>query len=64
MRRFAGERALAWVDDELGHDAHAWATAREAPTLLIDVRADRGLSAQDVDELLAFARARASSCGG
>ena len=39
--RFAGHRALAWLDD--GHDlsCDVWAAARGAPTLLVDRPGDR-----------------------
>jgi hypothetical protein len=53
--RYAGDRPLAWVDDELYDDAHGWAQARPARTLLVRTRAAVGLTADDVDRLLTFA---------
>lgn len=37
----AGDRPLAWIDDELGSDADRWAHARPFPTLLL--RSDPGV---------------------
>ena len=54
VRRFVKDRPFAWVDDEIGHDAHRWARTRSAPSLLLDVRPDRGLTQENVDELLQF----------
>lgn len=54
IRRFVRDRPFAWVDDEIGADAHRWARRRSAPTLLLDVRADIGLTADHVDALLQF----------
>lgn len=48
-------RSVAWVDDELYEDAHAWAAERAAPTLLVRPRASVGLTAEHVAALVAFA---------
>ncbi len=53
---FVGERALAWVDDELFEDAFEWAANRRAPTLLIRASGSKGLSRENFDQLLAFAQ--------
>jgi hypothetical protein len=53
--RYVGDRALAWVEDELYDDAENWARARPAPTLLVRTRASVGLTRGDVDRLIAFA---------
>ena len=42
VRQFVRQRPFAWLDDELGRDAHRWAQKRAVPTLLVDIRADRG----------------------
>lgn len=55
IRGYVRDRPFAYVDDDLGNDALAWMRGREAPTLMLPVRADRGLGADDVEELLAFA---------
>lgn len=41
---FVGGRAVAWVDDAIGPAAREWATARPAPTLLVDVDPAVGLT--------------------
>lgn len=48
---FAGDRPVAWLDDEIGDDARAWAADRLAPTLLICCSATRGLSCHDQNTL-------------
>jgi hypothetical protein len=57
---YAGpRRPLAWIDD--AHDAacHAWAAAREAPTLLVATTPAVGLSATHAEQLTAWADATA-----
>ena len=54
IRRYVKERPFAWVDDEIGKDAHRWARRRLVPTLLLDVRPDVGLTQDHVDVLLQF----------
>jgi hypothetical protein len=51
---YVGDRALAWVDDELYDDAQIWARGRSAPTLLVRTLGAVGLTRGDVDRLLAF----------
>jgi hypothetical protein len=55
--RYAGERPLAWVDDCLDDSCHAWATDRDAPTLLVSTEPDRGLQDEHVDALLGWVHA-------
>jgi hypothetical protein len=55
----AGERPLAWVDDAHDDACRAWAAARAAPTLLVTTDPPTGLTAADVDRLLAWAADRA-----
>jgi hypothetical protein len=55
VRGFAGNRPLAWVDDELYGDAQEWAARRAAPTLLVRPAAGVGLVRGHVDSLLRFA---------
>jgi hypothetical protein len=57
VRRFVRDRPMAWVDDELGHDAHQWAQRRAEPTLLIDINPAWGLAEAHVDTLVRFAEA-------
>lgn len=51
---FVGDRAAAWVYDELYDDARAWADSRPAPTLLVATRGSVGLTQDDVERLRAF----------
>jgi hypothetical protein len=55
VRRFAGDRPLAWVDDGFDAPTRSWADARAAPTLLIGVGHRTGLSRRHVRRLLRFA---------
>jgi hypothetical protein len=56
ISEYAGtDRAVAWVDDSLTEDCHAWARERLAPTLLVQTQSDVGLRDEHVDELLAWA---------
>jgi hypothetical protein len=41
---FVGDRAVAWVDDVIGDDAHDWASGRAAPTLLVETDPAIGLT--------------------
>lgn len=51
---FVGDRALAWLDDQLGPDEEAWASLRRSPTLLARTEAGIGLTREIVDQLGAF----------
>ncbi len=53
--RFVGRRAVAWVDDHLDPDAHAWAESREAPTLLVETDHRVGLKPEHIALLHDFA---------
>ncbi len=53
---YAGGRALAWVDDMLGPECHAWAAARSAPTLLVQTEPRRGLTQLEAARLERWAR--------
>jgi hypothetical protein len=55
VRSLVGDRSLAWVDDDLEPDAITWASQRDAPTLLIQPLASRGLEMEHVSELFGFA---------
>ena len=55
--RYAGNRPLAWVDDCLDETCHAWASEREAPTLLVPTEPDRGFEEAHVDALLDWVKA-------
>jgi hypothetical protein len=56
IEAFVGDRAFAWIDDEIGSGDLARARRREAPTLLVRVEGTRGLQATHVEQLERFAR--------
>jgi hypothetical protein len=61
---FAGpERPLAWIDDAFNDACHKWATARAAPTLLVQTEPHTGLAEPEATRLRAWAE-RYSSIGG
>jgi hypothetical protein len=55
--RYAGERPLAWVDDSIDETCREWADGRSAPTLLVETESSVGLTDDQVEALLAWARA-------
>lgn len=57
LDEYAGERPLAWVDDCLDESCHAWASEREAPTLLVQTESDRGLEEAHTEALIAWVQA-------
>lgn len=48
---YAGERSLAWVDDAFNDACHAWASARDAPTLLVQTTPASGLTQREAEML-------------
>ncbi len=52
---FAGERPLAWVDDALNAACHEWASARPAPTLLVETEPEHGLTEREAELLRGWA---------
>jgi hypothetical protein len=50
------DRPLAWIDDGLSDDCHAWAAARPGATLLVPTDAARGLTAVEAAILRSWAR--------
>jgi hypothetical protein len=55
--RYAGaRRALAWLDDDHDASCHAWAAARDGPTLLVTTGPAVGLTAAHASTLAAWAR--------
>jgi hypothetical protein len=53
--RYAGLRPLAWIDDAFNPACHAWARAREAPTLLVSTAPEYGLTSREAQLLLVWA---------
>ncbi len=52
---YAGERPLAWADDQMSSSARHWASSRNAPTLLLRPRPDCGLSPRQLTLITRFA---------
>lgn len=56
-----GNRAFAWIDDEITEFDEAWAAKRsdeEAPTMVLKIDERSGLLEHHVDKLIAWAKAR------
>jgi hypothetical protein len=54
IENHAGDRPLAWVDDQHNAACELWAAARPAPTLLVPTDPARGLDDEAVATLLAW----------
>jgi hypothetical protein len=59
IERYADGRPLAWIDDALDEHCRSWATAREAPTLLVRTDPHLGLTEREADELRDWAQSLA-----
>jgi hypothetical protein len=59
--RYSGRRPLAWIDDALNDACHEWASARPAPTLLVQTEPTHGLTSAERELLLEWARQLAAS---
>jgi hypothetical protein len=55
LEEYAGERPLAWIDDNFDASCVQWAQARTAPTLLVPTEPQLGLEEAHVDALNAWA---------
>jgi hypothetical protein len=53
--RFAGDRPMAWIDDDLDASVQVWGARRPYPTLLIEADPTSGMTEAHVAQLLAFA---------
>ncbi|HEY8304579.1 MAG TPA: HAD domain-containing protein [Solirubrobacteraceae bacterium] len=53
---YAGERALAWIDDAFNDACHVWARARESATLLVQTAPTSGLTRREAQTLGRWAR--------
>jgi len=56
IEEYAGQRALAWVDDSLDSSCYEWAQRRSAPTLLVPTEPDHGLEEAHVAALEGWAQ--------
>ena len=52
LDEYAGDRPLAWIDDNIDGTCEAWASDRSAPTLLVPTESDRGLEEAHVEVLI------------
>lgn len=52
---YAGQRALAWIDDAFNPACHQWAKARTAPTLLVQTKPEHGLTSMEAQRLADWA---------
>jgi hypothetical protein len=52
---YAEVRPLAWIDDCLDTACHSWASARPAPTLLVQTKPDTGITTEDAQTLAQWA---------
>jgi len=55
LDKFAGERPIAWIDDNFDASCYEWAERRPAPTLLVPTEPHLGLEEGHVDALTAWA---------
>jgi hypothetical protein len=55
MESYAGERAIAWVDDNFDQSCYEWAERRAVPTLLVPTEPHLGLEEGHVEALSAGA---------
>jgi hypothetical protein len=62
IEEHAGPQALAWIDDAFNDACYAWADARPAPTLLVQTAPERGLTSEEAQLLVDWARALADAC--
>jgi hypothetical protein len=60
LAEYAGDRAAAWIDDNLDDACQLWALRREGPTFLVQTRPAIGMTDEHVDELLGWAETVAS----
>ncbi|HEY6729508.1 MAG TPA: hypothetical protein VI039_00600 [Solirubrobacterales bacterium] len=55
MESYAGERSVAWIDDNFDASCFEWAETRKAPTLLVPTEPHLGLEEGHVEALNAWA---------
>jgi hypothetical protein len=52
---YAGDRPLAWIDDNVDESCRAWAARRPAPTLIVETVRHEGMVEEHVELLLTWA---------
>ncbi|MGN6557155.1 MAG: hypothetical protein ACTHLH_03985 [Solirubrobacterales bacterium] len=55
LEAYAGERAIAWIDDNFDASCYEWAERRREPTLLVPTEPHLGLEEGHVEALNAWA---------
>jgi hypothetical protein len=55
LEAYAGDRPIAWIDDNFDPSCYEWAERRPAPTLLVPTEPQLGLEEGHVDALNAWA---------
>ena len=63
IEEYAGERPLAWIDDNVDASCLAWARERSAPTLIVETVRHEGMGEDHVELLLKWAQELASGTG-
>jgi hypothetical protein len=53
---YAGDRPLAWIDDNVDESCRLWAEERPAPTLIIETVRHEGMHDEHVEILLSWAK--------
>jgi hypothetical protein len=61
IEEYAGDRPVAWIDDNLGDACQLWARGRRAPTLLVETTPWEGIGRKHVDRLIDWANGLAQS---
>jgi hypothetical protein len=56
LGEYAGDRAIAWIDDSFDESCYEWARERAAPTLLVPTESHLGLEEAHAGTLEAWAR--------
>jgi hypothetical protein len=56
LDEYAGERALAWIDDSFDESCYEWAHNRKAPTLLVPTESPFGLEEAQTEALALWAK--------
>jgi hypothetical protein len=53
--QYAGDRPLAWIDDNVDESCRRWAACRAAPTLIVETLRHEGMGEEHVELLLGWA---------
>ena len=57
IEEYAGDRPAVWIDDSIDESCHAWAEARQAPTLIVQTDSAVGLTDEHVEQARRWAAA-------